>query len=143
MWLQNYLDSLPCTILLVAHDRDFLDACTSETISIRDHSLVYTDGSLSEAERAMKKKRIAMLKVKASMDRKREAIEQSIEEGRRTAKKTDDENRLRMVKSRQKKLDDRWGMDKNEKGHRWASLLLYMIFISSLNSFILYQLQTQ
>jgi ATP-binding cassette, subfamily F, member 3 len=118
MWLQTYLDSLPCTVLAVAHDRDFLDASTTETIFIRNHTLIYADGSLSEAERAMKQKRTAMLKVKASMDRKREVMEQSIEDGRRVAKKTDDENRLRMIKSRQKKLDDRWGMDKNEKGHR-------------------------
>ena len=122
MWLQNYLNSLPCTVLAVAHDREFLDAATTETIFIRDRQLIYSDGSLSDAERAMKQKRRAMMKVQASMDRQRDAIKQSIEEGKKMAKKTDDENRYRMIKSRQKKLDDRWGMDKNEKGHRYTWL---------------------
>jgi ATP-binding cassette, subfamily F, member 3 len=118
IWLQTYLNSLSCTILAVAHDRDFLDSTTTSTIFIRDHQLVYLDSCLSEAERTMKQQRKALLKVQASMDRKREKIEQSIEEGKRAAKKVDDEGRYRMIKSRQKKLDDRWGMDKNEKGHR-------------------------
>lgn len=60
--------------------------------------------------------------MKDAMDRKKEAIEKSIEEGARTARKTGDENRQRMVKSRQKKLDDRWGLEKSASGHRYGLL---------------------
>ena len=36
------------------------------------------------------------------------------------AKKTGDDKKLKMVASRKKKLEDRMGMEKNEKGHRFS-----------------------
>ncbi|KAF8676865.1 ABC transporter [Rhizoctonia solani] len=87
VWLQNYLTELEdTTILVVAHDRDFLDEATEETIILH---------------------------------KKREAIEKTIAEGARAARKTGDENKARMVKSRQKKLDNRWGAEVNDKGHKF------------------------
>lgn len=46
-------------------------------------------------------------------------IQNSIAEGRKAAKATGDENRQRMVKSRQKKLDERWGLEQSAKGTRF------------------------
>lgn len=105
-------------MLLVAHDREFVDNIAQEVIILRNQSLTYFDGNLTEYEVNTKEKRRALLKQQSAMDRKKEAIEKSIEEGARSARKTGDENRARMVKSRQKKLDDRWGLEVNDKGHK-------------------------
>jgi ATPase subunit of ABC transporter with duplicated ATPase domains len=118
IWLQNYLDTISSTVLVVAHDREFIDATAQETIVLRNKTLSYFDGNLTESERHAHAERRGKVRQKEAMDKKRSAIEKSIEQGARTAKKTGDENRMKMVKSRQKKLDDRWGMEKTDKGTR-------------------------
>ena len=118
IWLQNYIDNISSTVLVVAHDREFIDVITQETIILRNKTLSYFDGNLTESERQIRTERKGKIRQKEAMDKKRSAIEKSIEMGARTAKKTGDENRMRMVKSRQKKLDNRWGMEKNDKGTR-------------------------
>ena len=50
---------------------------------------------------------------------KERQILDSIHSGRKHAKATGDENRMRMVKSREKKLEERWGQQRNEKGFRF------------------------
>jgi ATP-binding cassette, subfamily F, member 3 len=118
IWLQNYLDNISSTVLVVAHDREFIDTIAQETIMLRNKTLSYFDGNLTESERQIRIERKGKIRQKDAMDKKRSTIEKSIETGARMAKKTGDENRMRMVKSRQKKLDDRWGMEKNDKGTR-------------------------
>ncbi|ELU37416.1 ABC transporter, putative [Rhizoctonia solani AG-1 IA] len=119
VWLQNYLTELEdTTILVVAHDRDFLDEATEETIILREQKLAYHEGAISACERAGAKKRKSKVRMKDALDKKREAIEKTIAEGARAARKTGDENKARMVKSRQKKLDNRWGAEVNDKGHK-------------------------
>jgi DNA-binding ferritin-like protein len=56
--------------------------------------------------------------MKDAMDKRKEAVVRTIEQGFRSAKKTGDDNRARMAKSRQKKLDERWGLERSEKGGR-------------------------
>lgn len=118
IWLQNYLDTISSTVVVVTHDREFIDATARETIILRNKTLSYFDGNLTESERHARTERKGKIRQKEAMDKKRGAIEKSIEKGVRTAKKTGDENRMKMVKSRQKKLDDRWGMEKTDKGTR-------------------------
>ncbi|KAG8957465.1 hypothetical protein FRC03_010126 [Tulasnella sp. 419] len=119
IWLQNYLNTIDSTILVIAHDREFLDAVSQETIRLRNKTLSYFDGNLTELERHARLERKGKIRQQEALDKKRSAIEKSIELGAKTARKTGDENRARMVKSRQKKLDDRWGVEMNEKGHRF------------------------
>ncbi|GAB1526943.1 hypothetical protein RhiTH_010117 [Rhizoctonia solani] len=120
VWLQKYLTELEdTTILVVAHDRDFLDEATEETIILREQKLAYHEGAISACERAGAKKRKSKVRMKDALDKKREAIEKTIAEGARAARKTGDENKARMVKSRQKKLDNRWGAEVNDKGHKF------------------------
>ncbi|KAG8714810.1 hypothetical protein FRC09_017225, partial [Ceratobasidium sp. 395] len=120
IWLQHYLEGLEeTTILLVAHDRAFLDHVTQETIILREQKLTYHEGAISACERAAAKKHKSQVRTQDALDKKRDLIEKSIAEGARAARKTGDENRARMVKSRQKKLDDRWGLEVNEKGHKF------------------------
>jgi len=141
MFLQTYILSLAekgTTAIIVAHDRAFLDDVSGETIVLRNQSLTYYEGrvphrslyntiivhmlllsgSFSSYERAMHRKRKTDLHRKDVLDKKRTDIEKSIATNAKLAKKTGDDNRARMVKSRQKKLDERWGAEVNEKGHR-------------------------
>ncbi|CAE6512501.1 unnamed protein product [Rhizoctonia solani] len=120
IWLQRYLMGLEeTTILLVAHDRDFLDEVTEETIILREQKLTYHEGAISACERAAAKKRKSQVKMKDALDKKRDAVEKTIAEATRVARKTGDDNKARMAKSRQKKLDDRWGVEVNDKGHKF------------------------
>src|ERR1700761_9493637 len=94
IWLQQYLQELrSTTVVVVAHDRDFLDAITDETIVLRGQSLKYYEGSITVFERAAAKKRKHALQMQDALDKKRVAIEKSIAEGARIAKKVGDDNR--------------------------------------------------
>jgi ATP-binding cassette, subfamily F, member 3 len=122
IWLQNYISGLTnTTVVCISHDRDFLDAITEELIILKQKKLKYFDGNPSEYEKFSLQKRKGQVKMRDALDKKKEAVEKSIETGLRNAKKTGDDNRMRMVKSRQKKLDERWGMERNEKGHRYVA----------------------
>lgn len=105
-------------MVIVAHDRAFLDSVTSETIILRNGTLTYHEGSISATERAIMKKRKGMIRMKEGLDKKKAHIEKGIAEGARMARKTGDDKRARAVKSKQKKLDERFGVEVNQKGHR-------------------------
>ena len=53
------------------------------------------------------------------MDKKKEAIVKTIENAHKNAKKTGDDNFSKLAKTRQKKLDDRWGIERSAKGGRF------------------------
>jgi ATPase subunit of ABC transporter with duplicated ATPase domains len=120
IWLQEYLASFSptTTILVVAHDRDFVDAVAQEVITLRHRTLTYFTGNLSSCERHARKQLKGRARMKDAMDRRKEAMERTIAQGIQSALKTGDENRARMAKSRQKKLDERWGLERSEKGGR-------------------------
>ena len=119
IWLQEYLHAFDTTLLVVAHDRDFVDNITQELIILRNRTLTYFDGNLTQYERHMREQRKSQIKVKEAMDKKKEAIVKTIENAHKNAKKTGDENLSKLAKSRQKKLDDRWGVERSAKGGRF------------------------
>ncbi|KAI0165528.1 P-loop containing nucleoside triphosphate hydrolase protein [Xylariaceae sp. FL1272] len=141
IWLQQYLTTLPDlsdppTLILVSHDRDFLSICT-DLLIIRDHSLIcsllisdeksdslglskyYHHGDLPSYESAQAEKKIHLTKMKAAQDKQKEHIQQTIQRNMREGKSKDDQNKIRQAKSRQKKLDDRWGVETSAKGGRF------------------------
>jgi ATP-binding cassette subfamily F protein 3 len=120
IWLERYLLNLHnTTLLLVAHDRMFLDEVTEETIVLRNQQLTYFEGAISMYERATAKKRKSQMRQRDALDKKRELVEKTIANNLQAARKTGDDNKARMAKIRQKKLDDRWGAEVNDKGHRF------------------------
>lgn len=113
----------------MAHDRAFLDDVTSETIILRNASLSYHEGSISATERAIMKKRKGMIRMKEGLDKRRAHIEKGIAENMVRARRTHDDKRARAAKSKQKKLDERYGVEVNQKGQRCVSLTNHnMIF---------------
>ncbi|KAJ3070564.1 hypothetical protein HDU98_006458 [Podochytrium sp. JEL0797] len=111
LWLQKYikknLDNT--TLLIVSHDRSFLDATVTEIIEFKKKQLFYYAGNYSEFVTNQEDKLKRDEKRQDALDKKRAHIEQSIQEGLRHAKKTGDD----------KKLDDRFGLEVNAKGHRF------------------------
>jgi ATP-binding cassette subfamily F protein 3 len=52
LWLEQWLKNTPATLLLISHDRDFLDAVVGQIIAIDLQRLSMTSGGYSDYERA-------------------------------------------------------------------------------------------
>jgi ATP-binding cassette, subfamily F, member 3 len=122
MWLQDYLTSPELedtTVVVVTHDRDFADAVADELLILRNQKIERFRGNLSlyESERIKKFKWINNMK--EAQDKQKKHMEQTISNNIRAAKRTGDDKKLKQAVSRQKKLDDRMGMQVNAKGHRF------------------------
>ena len=123
IWLERHLKSLedtekPPTLIVVSHDRDFIGLCT-DLLIIKDRQLTYFHGGLSEYEESQAERKLWLAKMKAAQDKQKSHIEKTIQQNMKAGKANDDQNKIRQAKSRQKKLDDRWGMQVNAKGNRF------------------------
>ncbi|GAA5910406.1 ABC-F family ATP-binding cassette domain-containing protein [Sporobolomyces salmoneus] len=119
IWLEHFLSEETRTLVVISHDQAFLSAVVEETIILRNQTLKYFEGTPLTFEIEEKKEAKRLLGQKEALDKKRDHIEKSIEQGKASAKRTGDENRQRMVKSRQKKLDERFGVEQSAKGTRF------------------------
>jgi ATPase subunit of ABC transporter with duplicated ATPase domains len=52
LWLEQWLKATPATLLLISHDRDFLDAVVGQIVAIDNQRLTLTSGGYSDYERA-------------------------------------------------------------------------------------------
>ncbi|EJP65732.1 ABC transporter [Beauveria bassiana ARSEF 2860] len=123
IWLQKYLESLedtdkPPTLIVVSHDRDFITLCT-DLLILRDKDLTYFHGNLATFEASQAERKEHLTKMKEAQDKQKAHIEKTIAQNMKAGRQNDDQNKIRQAKSRQKKLDDRWGMQVNAKGHRF------------------------
>src|ERR1700761_4574622 len=122
IWLQDYItgpDLEGTTVVVVTHDRDFADATADELLILRNHKIERFRGNLSKYESEKIKKIKWMSTMKDAKDKQKKHIEQSIASNIRAAKQKGDEKKLKQAASRQKKLDDRWGLEVSAKGHRF------------------------
>ncbi|KAJ4389997.1 hypothetical protein N0V93_007470 [Gnomoniopsis smithogilvyi] len=123
IWLQRYLQSLedspdPPTLILVSHDRDFSSLCT-DLLIIKEKDLTYFHGDLAMYESSTSEKRQYLTKMKDAKDKQKAHIQATIARNMKEGKKKEDDNRIRQAKQRQKKLDDRWGLEVSDKGTRF------------------------
>ncbi|KAL7823004.1 P-loop containing nucleoside triphosphate hydrolase protein [Trichoderma gracile] len=123
VWLQRYLLSLadkekPPTLIIVSHDRDFISLCT-HLIILKDKQLTYFHGDIQTYEHSQSERRQWLIKMKEAQDKQRTHIEKTIAQNLKAGKANDDQNKIRQAKSRQKKLDERWGMQVSAKGTRF------------------------
>ncbi|KAM6533611.1 hypothetical protein FALCPG4_006581 [Fusarium falciforme] len=123
MWLQRYLQSLEesdqaPTLILVSHDRDFISLCT-DLLILKDKQLTYFHGDLPTYEASQSERKQWLAKMKDAQDKQKAHIEKSIAANIKAGKANDDTNKLRQAKSRQKKLDDRWGLQVSARGGRF------------------------
>ncbi|KDE04265.1 hypothetical protein MVLG_05293 [Microbotryum lychnidis-dioicae p1A1 Lamole] len=120
--LERHLINEPRTMVLISHDQEFLNSVVEETIVLRKQKLKYFDGTPAAFELNERKERKKLIGQKEALDRKKEHLSSILDakpQGIASAKKTGDENRRRLVKSRQKKLDERFGLEQSEKGTRF------------------------
>ncbi|MCP1660400.1 ATP-binding cassette domain-containing protein [Neisseria perflava] len=56
LWLENHLANLPCTQIIISHDRDFLNATTTQTIELSQQKLTQYGGNYDfyQTERAQR-----------------------------------------------------------------------------------------
>ena len=117
IWLQNYLVGLRSnsdkTVLLVSHDRDFIDNVCEEIILLKDKNLAYFRGNLTAYEEDLAARQISLNRMKEANDRQVAHMEKTISINIKAGKKTGDENKLRQAVSRQKRIADRTGMQVN------------------------------
>ncbi|OAX79582.1 hypothetical protein ACJ72_06095 [Emergomyces africanus] len=124
VWLENYFNYLRTvdddrTLVLVSHDRDFLNNVCEETIILKDKTLAYFRGNLSAYEEDLESRKLYWSRMKEAQDRQVAHMEASIRDNIKLGKKTGDDNKLRMAKSRQKKVDERMGVQVSAKGTRF------------------------
>ncbi|PWY95347.1 ABC transporter [Aspergillus sclerotioniger CBS 115572] len=123
VWLEKYLQQLRetsrTTLLIVSHDRDFLNAACEEIIILRDQKLSYFKGNLSAYEKDLEEQKLYWGRMKEAQDRQIAHMEATIRDNIKLGKKTNDDNKLRMAKSRQKKIDDRMGIQVSATGGRF------------------------
>ncbi|OJJ77016.1 hypothetical protein ASPBRDRAFT_50004 [Aspergillus brasiliensis CBS 101740] len=124
IWLQRYLTSLsensrnPPTMILVSHDRDFITLCT-DLIILKDKQLTYFHGDLPTYELSQSERRQYLTTMKEAQEKQKAHIEKTIAANLKAGKANDDQNKIRQAKSRQKKLDNRWGMEVGARGGRF------------------------
>lgn len=123
VWLETYLQQLreesETTVVLVSHDRDFINAVCEEIIILRDQKLNYFRGNLTAYEQDFEKRKLHLSRMKEAQERQIEHMQASIQQNLKIGKKTNDENKLRQAKSRQKKVDDRMGLQVSANGGRF------------------------
>lgn len=123
VWLQTYLQQMrttsETTIVLVSHDRDFINAVCEELVILRDQKFQYFRGNLAQFEHDFEEQKLYWGRMKEAQEKQVAHMEASIRDNMKLGKKTNDENKLRMAKSRQKKIDDRTGIQVNAKGGRF------------------------
>jgi ATPase subunit of ABC transporter with duplicated ATPase domains len=124
IWLQRYLERLedeatPPTLILVSHDRDFTSSVCTDLLIVKDKDLTYFHGDLATYESARAEKKQHLTKVKEAQEKQKAHMQDTIRQNLAAGRKNDDQNKIRQAKSRQKRLDDRMGMQVNEKGGRF------------------------
>ncbi|GKZ52870.1 hypothetical protein AnigIFM49718_003522 [Aspergillus niger] len=123
IWLQRHLISLgenrkPPTMIIVSHDRDFVSLCT-DLIILKDKQLTYFHGDLPTYETSQSERRKYLTTMREAQDKQKAHIEKTIAANLKAGKANDDQNKIRQAKSRQKKLDNRWGMEVGARGGRF------------------------
>ncbi|MEC9341452.1 MAG: ATP-binding cassette domain-containing protein [Pseudomonadota bacterium] len=99
LWLQQYLSDCPGTLLVISHDRDFLDAVTGRTLHIERHALRSYAGNYSRFERTRSEQQAAMLAQHQAQVRRAEQMRQFVERFRAKATKA------RQAQSRLKQIE--------------------------------------
>ncbi|ERF69207.1 hypothetical protein EPUS_01164 [Endocarpon pusillum Z07020] len=131
VWLQRYLlfgndlaqedkDTTPSrVVVVVSHDRHFVDSVCDETIVLRDQTLLTFKGTPSAYEADLRSRILHLSKVKEANDRQVKMMERSIGENLREGKAKGNDNKVRAAKSRQKKLEERMGLQVSASGGRF------------------------
>ncbi|MCI8332670.1 MAG: ABC-F family ATP-binding cassette domain-containing protein [Clostridiales bacterium] len=100
-WLEGFLASYPKTVLLISHDRYFLDQVTTKTLEIENGKGTLFAGGYTRYKQEKKKNREIQQKHYENQQKEIRRLEQYIEQQRRWGR----ERNIIAAESRQKQLD--------------------------------------
>ncbi|MDD4504108.1 MAG: ABC-F family ATP-binding cassette domain-containing protein, partial [Clostridiaceae bacterium] len=100
-WLEEYLKSLKCTVLIVSHDRYFLDMVTNRTFEIENRTLREYDGNYSKY--IEKKQQLREIQQKDYTEQQKEIARQETIIAR--FRQYNREKSIKQAESREKALD--------------------------------------
>ena len=108
-WLQNFLREFKGEIILITHDRDFMDAVTTHTMGLRRKNLMMIEGNSHKYYTKLEEDDERYLKTKANLDKKRAELEDFITRQKARASKAV------MAQSKAKQLEKMGEMDDLEE----------------------------
>lgn len=119
LWLQAYLALYDGCVIVVSHDRAFLNAVTTDTIHFHKLQLHYYPGNYDAFAKTRADKLAKAVHTQNSLDRQRAKWEAGIKKMAAAASKNvKDQKRGQQVAQRRKKLD-KWGQQKTDDGKKW------------------------
>jgi ATP-binding cassette subfamily F protein 3 len=98
LWLEDYINALDITVVIVSHARDFLNATVEEVIHFFSQKLIYYKGNFDMFEKVRNEKMKLQGKSRESQQMQIEHVQKFIDKFRYNAK------RASMVQSRIKRL---------------------------------------
>jgi ATP-binding cassette, subfamily F, member 3 len=104
-WLQTFLREFKGEIILITHDRDFMDAVTTHTMGLRRQSLMMIEGNSHKYYAKLEEDDERYLKTKANLDKKRAELEDFVTRQKARASKAV------MAQSKAKQLEKMGEMD--------------------------------
>lgn len=109
------------TLLIVSHDRAFLDDTVDEIILLQARGLTYFDGNYSTYEQTVAEQVACRARQRDALERKTEKARASIAADRVRAARANDpkSKKLRAVASKERKLTERMGVEVSATGHRF------------------------
>ena len=78
-WLTRWLRGCTCTVLVVSHDRGFLDDVVTDVIELRGKTLSYYKGDVSNFVRVLAERRVAQKRAFDAQQEKRKALQEDID----------------------------------------------------------------
>ena len=129
LWLQQYLTTMldpEIIVVVVSHDRDFLDAISTDTIVFANKTLQYHPGNLSNYIERMEELLQKQRNLYDWQERKRKHMQDSIATAKtkmRASKLGDKGNLGGIVRSREKAIE-RLGQQKQDNGKHWKWSLM-------------------
>jgi ATP-binding cassette subfamily F protein 3 len=98
LWLIDYLQTYPATILVISHDRDMLDAVADHILHLDQSKLTLWKGNYSSFERQRREQQAIQLKHKKKQDDQRKHLQSFVDRFRAKATKAAQaQSRLKML----------------------------------------------
>ncbi len=109
LWLQSWLDVYPGSLLLISHDRDFLDAVVSHVLYIENAQATVFSGNYSSCERQRAERLAQQAAAYASQQRQAEHLQKFVDRFRAKASKaTQAQSRLKQLEKMQLEAPAHW-----------------------------------
>ena len=78
LWLENYIKSYPRTVVVVSHDRQFLNEVSQEIIEFVNKDLRYWPGDYNSYYKAKEDRRKMMENLQQNLDDKRKTMQEQV-----------------------------------------------------------------